>query len=74
VCLTPADPSQSLYSKLPLPEGASLVPSTSESERLREWFVRGEAMPFPGADSEGVSLQGLRAIVAFIESGADCSE
>jgi hypothetical protein len=65
----------SVYSKLPLPELDTLVPSQQESERLREWFVRGEPMPFGrGAQPTGVSLQGLRAISRFIAAGANCGE
>jgi hypothetical protein len=75
VCSTPADPTLSSYAKLPLGEFESVVPSAEESTRLREWFVRGEAMPFPrGVAPGGVSLQGLRALTAFIAAGADCSE
>jgi hypothetical protein len=76
VCLSPADPSVSLYPKVPLPEGDSLVPSRAESERLREWFVRGDPMPLPqdGVEPVGVSLQGLRAISSFIAAGASCGE
>ncbi|HKY39597.1 MAG TPA: Ig-like domain-containing protein [Polyangiaceae bacterium] len=75
VCSTPADPSVSSYDKLPLGELPTLVPPAEESIRLREWFVRGEVMPFPrGNLASGVSLQGLRAITAFIAAGADCSE
>lgn len=74
VCDTPADPSVSLYENLPLSDGETLLPSEDERTRLREWFVRGEPMPFPRGAQQGVSLQGLRAISAFIAAGADCSE
>ncbi len=74
VCATPADPCFSLYPQLPLAEDECLQPSVDESVRLREWFVRGEAMPFPRGAARSVSLQGLRAIAAFIAAGADCTE
>jgi hypothetical protein len=74
VCATSADPGVSVYDKLPLAESESILPTADESARLREWFVRGEAMPFPRGDFRGVTLQGLRAISAFIAAGADCSE
>jgi hypothetical protein len=75
ICSTPANLELSSYAKLPLAESESVLPSAEESTRLREWFVRGEAMPFPrGEMDRGVSLQGLRAITAFIAAGADCSE
>jgi hypothetical protein len=74
VCMTSADPGESLYQRLPLSEFDSVLPSPEESERLREWFVRGEPMPFPRGEARGVSLQGLRALTAFIAAGADCAE
>jgi hypothetical protein len=74
VCAEPADTAVSAYTTLPLSEGESIEPSAEESLRLREWFVRGEPMPYPGGPSTTVSLQGLRAINAFIAAGADCSE
>ena len=74
VCAAPADKFFSGYSRLPLPEGVSLEPSPEESERLREWFVRGEPMPYPRGQARSVSLQGLRAISAFIAAGADCTQ
>lgn len=74
VCDLPADPGVSAYPELPLGEGESLVPSAQESERLREWFVRGEPMPLQRGGARSVSLQGLRAISAFIAAGADCTQ
>jgi hypothetical protein len=74
VCSASTDPSVSSYARLPLPEGESVVPQADEITRLREWFVRGEAMPFPRGPASSVSLDGLRALGAFIAAGADCSD
>ncbi len=66
---------ETAYPVLPLPEGSCVAPAEEELVRLREWFVRGEAMP--RADSLGqrgnVRIQGLRALSSFIAAGADCS-
>jgi hypothetical protein len=74
ICDAPGDKLVSAYAKLPLPEGASVEPSAEESLRLREWFVRGEPMPYPRGPARSVSLQGLRAVSAFIAAGADCTD
>lgn len=79
VCDEPAARCTSSYATLPLLDGECLNPSAAESERLREWFVRGEGMPLQRnlRDPEvprTVTLQGLRAVSAFIAAGADCSE
>jgi hypothetical protein len=54
-----------------------VAPGAAESERLREWFVRGEPMP-PAVDAaSGVVLKHLhrsqlRKIQAWIREGASC--
>lgn len=76
LCAALPGPCESSHRSLPLPEGECLEPPEEELERLREWFVRGLAMP--RADSLGqrgnVRLQGLRALSSFIAAGADCSD
>jgi hypothetical protein len=74
VCDEPASKFLSVYPEIPLEEDQSLEPSTEESIRLREWFVRGEPMPYARGGPRGVTIQGLRALSAFIAAGADCSE
>ena len=75
-CRAAADECASLYSGLPLDPGGSncLAPSDNELERLREWFVRGEAMPVPRPVERSLGLQQLRAISGFIAAGANCNE
>lgn len=74
LCETGGDPCSSAHPVLPLPRGECVAPPEDELTRLREWFVRGE--PMPRANSQGargnVGLQGLRALSAFIASGANC--
>jgi hypothetical protein len=50
------------------------VPSDAEIERLREWFVRGEPMPFDSWSAPGASLyrSKLRGIQSWIRAGAPC--
>ncbi len=55
------------YSELPLAGGECLY-QEDESERLREWFVRGDPMP-RGKDSK-IDMQQLRGIQAWIRGGA----
>jgi hypothetical protein len=73
-CETGGNPCRSTHSALPLAKGECVPPPDEELVRLREWFVRGE--PMPRANSQGargnIGLQGLRALSAFIASGADC--
>lgn len=57
----------SRYTDLPLAQGECLY-REDESERLREWFVRGDAMP-RGAD-QAVTLDRMREIQAWIRGGA----
>jgi len=76
LCETPGDPCVSTHAALPLADGECVAPPEEELTRLREWFVRGEPMPRPNSQGArgNVRLQGLRALSAFIASGADCSK
>ncbi len=75
-CSIPVEACASLYPGLPLDPGSGkcLAPSDDELERLREWFVRGEAMPIPRPVDRSLGLQQLRAISRFIAAGANCNE
>jgi hypothetical protein len=48
-----------------------LVPSPDELERLRSWFVLGEAMPPPGEEPFFRRAE-ARKLAAFIRAGASC--
>ncbi|MCA9627022.1 MAG: Ig-like domain-containing protein [Myxococcales bacterium] len=61
-----AAPGASVH-RVALPSG-KLVADAAERERLREWFVRLDAMPAQGFSLE---LSELRAIQAWIRGGAD---
>ncbi len=59
--------------QVPLPDGACLPPSPAETERLRDWFVRGQAMPLrdpPDSPGWSVTQDDLRAIQRYIAAGA----
>jgi hypothetical protein len=72
---TDADPKVSAHPALPLGKRQTVAPSAEELERLREWFVRGDPMPLdPRGLGLNVGLDGLRAVSAFIASGADCRQ
>jgi len=74
-CAIPAESCTSLYPQLALEarSGNCLAPDDAELERLREWFVRGEAMPISRPVERRVGLQQLRAISSFIAAGASCN-
>jgi hypothetical protein len=64
-----------------LPGAASCAPwPDAERARLRDWFVRGEAMPLdPGSlgcaeatPPRALDCASLRALIAFVDAGADC--
>jgi hypothetical protein len=48
-----------------------IEPAEDELTRLREWFVRGEAMP-PPTHPRFVDAETARRIIDFIAAGADC--
>jgi hypothetical protein len=73
-CRSPADVCESAYPSLPFAGRDCIAPPDAELERLREWFVRGEAMPIARPIERSVGLQQVRAIASFISAGADCSE
>lgn len=73
-CRQPDESCISLYPNLPLDRRTCVAPSDAELERLREWFVRGEAMPIPRPVDRSVGLQQLRALSRFIAAGASCSD
>jgi hypothetical protein len=58
----------------PVDPDACVPASPEENERLREWFLRGLAMPRPLGDSEPRFLvkSELRRIESWIRSGASC--
>ena len=59
----------------PVSDGACQSPSAAEQSRLREWFLRGEAMPKdqPNAASPAhVSHAALVRIASWIAAGAAC--
>lgn len=76
LCGIPAETCISLYPQLSLDLTSDhcLAPDDAELERLREWFVRGEAMPLPRPVLRRVGLQQLRAVSSFIAAGASCSD
>lgn len=43
-----------------------------ERERLRDWFVRGNAMPPAQSDQPPLDCASLRALIRFIDDGARC--
>ena len=43
-----------------------------ERERLRDWFVRGSAMPPPESERPPLDCASLRALLRFIDDGARC--
>jgi hypothetical protein len=56
-----------------LPGAAECAPwPDDERERLRDWFVRGEAMPPPASDAPPLDCASLRALFRFIDDGARC--
>jgi hypothetical protein len=75
-CRGPAESCASLYPQLELDlqGGNCVAPADAELERLREWFVRGEAMPIPRPIPRRVGLQQLRAVSSFIAAGASCTD
>lgn len=73
-CQVPDDECESAYPDVELDRRSCITPPTDELERLREWFVRGEAMPLSVPIVRSVGLQQVRAISSFIAAGADCSE
>jgi hypothetical protein len=73
-CELPADACESAYPEVAFDRLSCIPPSNDELERLREWFVRGEAMPIPRPVQRRVGLQQLRALSSFIAAGADCTE
>lgn len=66
----------SVHDFLPLGDGQSIAPVQAELDRLREWFVRGVAMPRALADGSqrALTLEQLRAVSTFIAAGADCGQ
>jgi hypothetical protein len=67
------DECASRYPNLPA-DGDCVAPEAAESQRLREWFVRGEPMPFenPANPKPPVFRDGLRQIQSWIAAGALC--
>jgi len=60
----------------PVSDGACQSPSADEQVRLREWFVRGEAMPKNppnGVASAHVDHATLQRITSWIAAGAACN-
>jgi hypothetical protein len=61
-----------------LPDGAGIAPDAQETERLREWFVRGEPMPIARTDdpegqiAKGFARSELRELATWIRAGAPC--
>jgi hypothetical protein len=68
--LASGDPECVSRHRVGLPEGQCPAPSEAESERLREWFVRGEPMPFGTAPP--LTLSDLRNLQRWIAGGAPC--
>lgn len=69
-----ADNCKTRYGDLPLLNGDCLY-QEDESQRLREWFVRGDAMPRAQPDLDppedaALTLQRMREIQAWIRGGA----
>lgn len=52
-------------------EHCELLPQL-ERRRLRDWFVRGEPMPHPDAESGPLDCASFRALLRFIDAGAKC--
>jgi hypothetical protein len=73
-CQVPDDECESAYPDVAFDRLSCITPPADELERLREWFVRGEAMPLSVPIARRVGLQQVRAISSFIAAGADCSE
>jgi hypothetical protein len=75
LCALPG-PCVTAYPSLPLAEGECLEAPTEELSRLREWFVRGVAMPRKNSLGQkgNVHIQGMRALSAFIAAGASCED
>jgi hypothetical protein len=64
----------------PVSDGNCLPPSADEAAQLREWFVRGDAMPKNGVAVgsapviASISHAGLLRIGAWIATGASCAQ
>lgn len=70
------DPKGTCY-RAPLPDGATIAPSSDELRRLRNWFGAGDPMPLPYADDAGIEYRHLgkvelRMIQSWIAHARDC--
>jgi hypothetical protein len=69
-----AEPACSSQHRTALPEGECPAPPQAERDRLREWFVRGEPMPFGGLEAGRrlMTISDLRKLQRWIAGGSPC--